>query len=87
MLRRPETSRYLLSEWGLSYTVNTLASLASQQAGPPYRRIGNRALYPVEELDAWAQKLVSPLLNTSQDVAAMPQPKRRAHQIPEQVEA
>jgi hypothetical protein len=86
MLRRSEASRHLLAEWGLSYTVNTLAVRASQQQGPPYHLIGNRALYPLEALDAWAQSRLSPLLNTSQDVAAMPQPKRRA-QIPEQVEA
>jgi hypothetical protein len=73
MLRRYEASRHLLTEWGLSYSPNTLASLASQGQGPPYRRISNRALYPVEELDAWAQGLLGPLLNTE----PLPIPRRR----------
>jgi hypothetical protein len=82
MLRRHEASQYLLSEWGLSYTVDTLAVMAGERRGPPYHLLGNRAFYPLEELNAWAESRLSPLLNTVSEP-----PKRRAHQIPEQMEA
>jgi hypothetical protein len=79
MLRRPEASRHLLTEWGLSYSANTLARMASDQRGPPYRRLGKHALYPVEELNAWAQGQLGPLLNAPQAVTKTPQPRQRAH--------
>jgi hypothetical protein len=47
-LRRHEASQYLLDDWGLSYTVNTLAVMAGERRGPPYHLLGNRALYPID---------------------------------------
>jgi hypothetical protein len=78
MLRRFEASDHLLTEWGLSYTVDTLARMASERRGPPYHLLGNRAFYPIEALDTWAQGRLSPLLNTAQDVTKTPQPRWRA---------
>lgn len=34
-------------------SVKTLANWRSQRKGPPFRRIGGRVLYPLEDLETW----------------------------------
>ncbi|MCA1939359.1 MAG: helix-turn-helix domain-containing protein [Caenispirillum bisanense] len=59
LLRRPEASEYLLKVWGLSYTPNTLAKMASQGTGPPTIRGAMRTpFYPRTELDRWAAERI-----------------------------
>ena len=59
-LPRIKASEYLLAAWGLSYTAGTLAVMGSHHAGPAYFKHGKRAMYPVAELDRWAQDRLTP---------------------------
>ena len=44
-----EVSRRL----GGRISTKTLANWRSQRNGPPYRRLGGRVLYPLDEFEAW----------------------------------
>lgn len=60
-LRRAEASAYLKDKWGISRTPGTLAKLAVIGGSPAFQYDGRIPLYPVEELDAWAQSQLSAL--------------------------
>jgi hypothetical protein len=36
-------------------TLRTLAMWRYRQVGPPYRKLGARIVYPLDELDAWVE--------------------------------
>lgn len=36
-------------------TLGTLAQWRYRQVGPPYRKLGARVVYPIDELDAWVE--------------------------------
>ena len=59
-LRRDEASDYLLNNYGISRTRATLAKLAVIGGGPKFRKAGHAVLYQTEDLDAWAQALLTP---------------------------
>ncbi len=64
-LTRPSAAAYL-TEIGVPTSKNTLQKLATTGGGPAYQIFGNRALYTVEDLDAWiASKLSAPRHSTS----------------------
>jgi hypothetical protein len=63
-LPRVEASRYLKSEWGLSYVPATLAVMAAYGAGPAYRKHGRSAVYEIAALDEWAEDRLSTLHNS-----------------------
>ena len=56
-LRREGASKYLLDEWGISRTPNTLAKLAVIGGSPPFEKDGRIPLYTEEGLDEWARDL------------------------------
>jgi hypothetical protein len=65
--RRKEASSYLLEEHGLQYAPATLAKLAVIGGGPRFQHAGRIPLYPPDELDAWASKILSPLKSSTSD--------------------
>jgi hypothetical protein len=67
-LRRSEASIYLKEKWSISRTAGTLAKLAVIGGSPRFQYDGRIPLYPVNELDAWAQKILSPLKSSTSDV-------------------
>jgi hypothetical protein len=72
-LPRIEAAQRLREKWRLKCSTGHLSNLAANGGGPPYHRQQGRALYPVEELDNWARRRLSPLLETSRDAIVGPQ--------------
>jgi hypothetical protein len=62
-LPRVEASRYLKSEWDLSYQPGTLAVMASHGCGPPYHKNGKLVMYDLADLDDWAEDRLTTLHN------------------------
>ncbi len=66
-LRRKQASKYLQDQWGISRTHATLAKLAVLGGGPKFQHANRTPLYPLEELDKWAQSILSPLKSSTSD--------------------
>jgi hypothetical protein len=67
LLRRKAASDYLREIHGLERAPSTLAKLAVIGGGPIFRRAGRIPLYSQEDLDAWANSLLSaPMRSTSE---------------------
>jgi hypothetical protein len=73
LLRRKAASDYLRETHGLERASSTLAKLAVIGGGPIFRRAGRIPLYSPEDLDAWAESLLSaPMRSTSEAVSIKP---------------
>lgn len=64
-LRRYEASDYLFNTYGISRTRATLAKLAVIGGGPRYRKAGRTVLYSIEDLDSWANEILTPAAESS----------------------
>lgn len=67
-LRRKNASKYLLDMWGISRTAKTLAKLAVTGGGPSFQKDGRFPLYLEAELDAWAERQLSPLVSSTSEL-------------------
>ena len=67
-LRRAEAADYLLEIHGISRTVGTLAKLAVIGGGPRFRVAGRTPLYAPDDLDAWADSIISPLVRSTSEL-------------------
>jgi len=65
--RRSEASIYLKERWSVSRTPGTLAKLAVIGGGPRFQLDGRIPLYPEDELDSWAESILSPLKSSTSD--------------------
>lgn len=68
-LRRAEASEYLETIHGIRRAATTLAKLAVIGGGPVFRRAGRIPLYATEDLDEWAEGLLSPRLRSTSAAA------------------
>jgi hypothetical protein len=59
LLRRKAASDYLREIHGLERAPSTLAKLAVIGGGPVFRRAGRIPLYSPDDLDCWAESLLS----------------------------
>ena len=66
--RRAEASGYLKQQWGIDRTPGTLAKLAVTGGGPRFQHVGRIPLYPVDELDKWAETMLSPLRSSTTEL-------------------
>jgi hypothetical protein len=66
-LRRREASAYLREQHGVIRAPATLAKLAVTGGGPKFRHVGKIPIYPIEELDAFAAAITSPLRASTSD--------------------
>ena len=72
---RTESAHYLTHVRGLKISKNTLQKMATVGGGPVYRRFGNRAVYTIDDLNAWADaKLSQPRVSTSEASAELNTP-------------
>lgn len=72
-LRRADASKYLQEKWGIARSPGTLAKIACcSSSGPRFQHAGRIPLYPVNELDLWAESILSPLKNSTSDSGARP---------------
>jgi hypothetical protein len=84
--RRNEASEYLKETWGLDRKVSTLGKYASSGGGPRFEYAGRVPLYPQDELDTWAQSILSGLCSSTaekpnrrtEDSSAAEKPSREA---------
>jgi len=63
--RRSQASQYLLEKWGISRAPGTLAKLAVTGCGPRFQLDGRVPLYPIDELDRFAESVLSPLKSST----------------------
>jgi hypothetical protein len=69
LLRRTEAAEYVTRTYGIPCSPKTLAKLACVSSdGPPFRMAGRTPLYPIPNLDAWAQSKIGPLVRSTSDV-------------------
>ena len=69
-LRRREASQYLRERYNIRRAPSTLAKLAVVGGGPSFRHAGRVPLYPIPELDRWAESIMSPLRSSTSDCGA-----------------
>ena len=67
-LRRNEASNYLFDCWGISRKPATLAKLACVGGGPRFMRAKRAVLYAPADLDAWAESILSPPVNSTSEL-------------------
>ena len=67
-LRRFEAATYLLETHGIRRAVGTLAKLAVVGGGPRFRVAGRTPLYSADDLDAWADSILSPLVRSTSEL-------------------
>ncbi len=66
-LRRPQASCYLKEKWGIDRAASTLAKLAVVGGGPKFQHANRIPLYTPEELDIWAESILSPMKISTSD--------------------
>ncbi|MCR6631406.1 MAG: DNA-binding protein [Magnetospirillum sp.] len=66
-LRRTEASKYLKDTWGIDRKPSTLSKLAVVGGGPRFMHANRVPLYPVNELDAWASSILTPLKSSTSE--------------------
>jgi hypothetical protein len=71
LIQRKEAAAYLLNEWGITRTPKTLAKYATVGGGPPFRMDGKNALYKSADLDVYATSILSPLVNSTAELASL----------------
>jgi hypothetical protein len=76
-LGTPEAIAHFRNRWGLKFSHNYMAKLASKGGGPRYTVVGRRRLYTVEDLDAYGATRASPLMESANKPAEI-QPLRSA---------
>ena len=67
-LRRSEAATYLLETHGIRRAVGTLAKLAVVGGGPRFRVAGRTPLYEPDDLDAWADSIISPPVSSTSEL-------------------
>ena len=67
-LRRSEAATYLLETHGIRRAVGTLAKLAVIGGGPRFRVAGRTPLYSANDLDAWADSILSPPVSSTSEL-------------------
>lgn len=71
LMKRIDASAYLLNEWGIGRSAKTLAKYATTGDGPPFRKDGKNALYASADLDVFARSILSPLVKSTAELAAL----------------
>ena len=67
--RRDEASAYLRDTHGVQRAPGTLAKYAVVGGGPPFRKAGRTPLYTPNDLDAWVDSILSPLVSNTSEIA------------------
>lgn len=71
-LRRSEAAKYLQERVG-AYTTETLAKMAVEGSGPPYRLLGRFPVYLERDLESWVASRMSPPVRSSSELSALAQ--------------
>ncbi len=63
-LDRKQAAAYLCGR-GLAVSKNTLDKMATVGGGPMYQKFGIRCVYTTENLDAWVDQKLTPLMKST----------------------
>jgi hypothetical protein len=66
-MRGKEAAAYLESKWGIVRTFGTLAKLRSIGGGPVFQKCNSWPLYRPQDLDDWAEQILSPPMRSTSD--------------------
>ena len=66
--RRSEAAQHVREKYGRPCSIKLLNKLAVIGGGPPFRKSGRFPVYPKNELDAWAESRMSPLVNSTSEL-------------------
>jgi hypothetical protein len=68
LLRRADAAKYVTDTYSIPCSPKTLAKLACVSSeGPPFRLAGRTPLYPIQNLDVWAQSKIGPLVRSTSE--------------------
>jgi hypothetical protein len=81
-LRRQGAAQYLADVHGQPCAPKTLARLASQGGGPPFRKAGKYPLYEPDDLDEWALARLSRKVARVAEFKAPEKPQARKRGAP-----
>lgn len=68
-LRRADVPEYLYRKHGIRVAPTTLASWAVHGSGPCFQKDGRWPVYPVADLDRWAERRLSPVVSPTAEAA------------------
>ena len=69
-LNAADAAKYLLTRHGIPVAKSTLKQWAWRGGGPGFQKSGQRRLYPIEQLDAWAAKRLTPVVASTSELSA-----------------
>ena len=69
-LNAADAAKYLLAQHGIPVAKSTLKQWAWRGGGPAFQKSGQRRLYPIEQLDAWAEKRLTRVVASTSELSA-----------------
>jgi hypothetical protein len=60
----------VLADHGIPVAPATLATMATRGGGPSFRKFGQRVLYRPEDLVAWAERRLGPMMGSTSEADA-----------------
>jgi hypothetical protein len=70
-MRGKQASEYLEAKFGIVRTASTLAKLRSTGGGPLFQKCNRWPLYRPQDLDAWAERVLSEPMRSTSDTAVL----------------
>jgi len=72
--------KYLLEQYGIPVAKSTLKTWAWRGGGPGFQKSGQRRLYPIEQLDEWAEQRLTPVVASTSELTSLRIVGRRPEQ-------
>ena len=69
-LNSADAAKYLLTQHGIKVEPSTLKQWAWRGGGPAFQKSGQRRLYPIDQLDAWAAKRLTRVVASTSELWA-----------------
>jgi hypothetical protein len=82
-LRRAEAARRIRETHNQPCSPGSLANLASEGGGPPFRYVGRYPFYPIWGLDAWAMSRRGPLVTSTAEARGVGRSEKKMGQTAE----
>ena len=70
-LTTTDAVNYLLTRHGIRVAKSTMKQWAWRGGGPGFQKSGPRRLYPVEQLDVWAKRRLTPVVGSTSELTSL----------------
>ena len=70
-LGTPAAVTYLFEQHGIRVAQSTMKTWASRGGGPEFQKSGPHRLYPVERLDVWVKRRLSPVVASTSELTSL----------------